>query len=194
MYKLRTDTDPAWAECVLEEFEAFLVDHAAEERKAGAVARHFAARYHDKPELIDAMLGVARDELRHFHEVFRLLKARGATLGADEKDPYANALLADARSSGEARLLDRLIIGSISEYRGCERFALLSRRLEAREADPELVDFYADLAADDSRHRTIYYEMATRYFDAGRVDERLEHFLEREAEIVDELPVRPALH
>jgi tRNA-(ms[2]io[6]A)-hydroxylase len=194
MYKLRTDTEPAWAECVLDDFETFLVDHAAEERKAGAVAKHFAVRYHDKAELIDVMLGVAREELEHFHQVFRLLRDRGCTLGADEKDPYANALLDEAHSSGERRLLDRLLIGSIAEYRGCERFALLSRKMDERGADQELVDFYSDLAADDSRHRTIYYEMATRYFDPERVDERLDTLLDLEAEIVDDLPVRPALH
>ena len=194
MYKIRTETDPAWAECVLDDFDTFLVDHAAEERKAGAAAKHFAVRYHDKPELIDVMLGVAREELEHFHQVFRLIRERGGTLGADEKDPYVNALLEHAWSSADQRLLDRLLIGSIVEYRGCERFAMLANKLPERGADDQLVEFYRGLAADDSRHRQIYYEMAQRYFDEERVEERLDEFLDLEAEIVEELPLRPALH
>lgn len=194
MYELRAETSEAWADCVVEQFDAFLVDHAAAERKAGSVAQHFAVRYHDKPELIDAMLEVAKDELEHFHQVFRLIRRRGGQLGPDEEDPYANALLEEAQSGGPGRLLDRLVVGSISEYRGCERFALLSRRLDAEGADPELVDFYRGLAADDSRHRTIYIDQARRYFDDERVDGRLECFLDLEAEVVRQLEPRPALH
>lgn len=194
MYDLRSKTGDRWLECVLEDFDAFLVQHAAAERKAGAAAEHFAVRYHDKPELIDAMIEVARDELEHFHRVFRLLRSRGGSLGPDEKDPYVNRLLGGARSSGMPRLLDRLVIGSIVECRGCERFALLSRGLDERGADGELVEFYRELAADDSRHRTIYWETARHYFDEERVDRRFEEFVEREARILDDLPTRPALY
>ena len=194
MYKLRTDTPPEWAQCVLADFDTFLLDHAAEERKAHAAALHFAVRYHDKPELIDAMLEVAKDELEHFHDVFRLIRERGKTLAADEKDPYVNALLSHARSSGQPRLLDRLLIGSITEFRGCERFAILSRELDASDADPSLADFYSDLAAADSRHRTVYYEMACNYFPQDKVDHRLDTLLDHEADIVSQLPLRPALH
>lgn len=194
MYKLRIETPDAWAQCVVDHFEDFLLDHAAAERKAGAAAKHFAVRYHDKPELIDVMLEIATEELEHFHQVFRLLRERDMTLAADEKNPYINALLDEAQSGGPRRLLDRLLIGSITEYRGCERFAVLSRKLDDEGADDELVAFYRDLAADDSRHRAAYYEMACRYFDDERVDARLDTFLDREAEIVDDLGVRPALH
>jgi len=193
MYKLRADTADSWADCVVEHFDDFLVEHAAAERKAGAAAKHFAVRYHDKPELIDVMLEIATEELEHFHQVFRIIRDRGNTLGADEKNPYINRLLDAARSGGQERLLDRLLIGSITEYRGCERFALVSRKLEVIDADDDLVDFYCDLAADDSRHRAAYHEMACRYFDDDRVEARLEAFLDREAEIVDELGIRPAL-
>lgn len=195
-YSLRTETSDGWVECVLAHFEDFLVDHAASERKAHAAAMHFAVRYHDKPVLIDHMIGLASDEIDHFHEVFRLLRERGRHLQPDEKDPYANALLKHAHSSGQPRLLDRLLIGSISEYRGCERFALLSRALRDRPDHPEteLADFYEQLAADDSHHRQVYMKMAREYFDESDIEPRLETLLDREAEIVDELEIRPALH
>jgi tRNA-(ms[2]io[6]A)-hydroxylase len=194
MYQLRYDTPDAWVDCVLDHFETFLLDHAACERKAGSTAEHFAVRYRDKPELIDTMLEIAREELEHFHDVCRLLWNRGCDLGPDEPDPYINPLMEEAHSSGRRRLLDRLLIGSISEYRGCERFALLARGLDERGADDELVTFYEELAADDSRHRFQYYEMATLYFDPSEVASRLDTWLDREAQVVRELEIRPALH
>lgn len=194
MYKLRAETTREWVECVLDDFDTFLLDHAAAERKAAAASEHFAVRYRDKPELIDAMLRIAREELEHFHQVFHLIHERGGMLGPDEKDPYVNRLLEEARTSGEKRLLDRLLIGSLIEYRGCERFALLSRGLDNRGAEEELVVFYRNLAADDSRHRTVYFEMAHRYFEDSTVDERLEMFLDLEADIIRDLAIRPALH
>ena len=193
-YKLHSETPTAWADRVIDDFDDFLVNHAACERKAGAAAKHFAVRYHDKPELIDQMIQLAREELAHFHQVFRLLRDRGGSLGPDQKDPYVNGLLSEAKSGGPERLLDRLIVGSIVEYRGCERFALLSRRMETRECDPELVDFFKGLAADDSRHRQVYLEMAERYFDPERVAERLEEFLEVEDALLEELPERATLY
>mgnify|MGYP006304253693 CR=1 FL=1 len=194
MYKLKTETDPAWADHVIDHFDEFLVNHASCERKVGAAAKHFAVRYHDKPELIDKMLELAREELEHFHQVFRLLRERGGTLGPDQKDPYVNGLLSEAKSGGPQRLLDRLLVGSIFEYRGCERFALLYRRLRARDANPELVEFYKDLAADDSRHRQVFLDLAERYFDKETVDQRLEEFLEIEDQLMNELPLRATLY
>ena len=178
-YKLHSETPTAWADRVIDDFDDFLVNHAACERKAGAAAKHFAVRYHDKPELIDQMIQLAREELAHFHQVFRLLRDRGGSLGPDQKDPYVNGLLSEAKSGGPERLLDRLIVGSI---------------VETRECDPELVDFFKGLAADDSRHRQVYLEMAERYFDPERVAERLEEFLEVEDALLEELPERATLY
>lgn len=195
MYKLRADTSDDWVDRVLQEFDTFLVDHAACERKAGAAAEHYAVRYHDKPQLIDTTLTLAEDELAHFHEVFRWLRRRGLQLGPDRREPYVNELLEEAHSSGQRRLLDRLLIGSVTEYRGCERFALLARHLPESAVEPadELAEFYRQLAADDSRHRTMYFELAHHYFDASRVDERLETWLDKEAAVLESLPLEPRL-
>ncbi|MFB6264126.1 MAG: tRNA isopentenyl-2-thiomethyl-A-37 hydroxylase MiaE [Bradymonadaceae bacterium] len=194
MYDLRVETSDEWVDCVLEQFDAFLADHAAAERKACTTAMHFTARYRDKPELIETMLEIAEDEIAHLREVFDVMRGRGLTIQPDEKNPYVNRLLEHAYSSGERRLLDRLLIGSIAEYRGCERFATLSRAMRRRGDAPDLADFYRELAADDSRHRARYWDMATLYFDEERVEERVDTWLDREAEVVRDLPVRPALH
>ena len=195
MYKLEIETPEAWVDCVLESFDAFLIDHAACERKAGAAAEHYAVRYHDKPELIDTTLTLAEDELAHFHEVFRWLRRRELQLGPDRREPYINQLLEEAHSSGQRRLLDRLLIGSVTEYRGCERFALLARHLPNGDVEPAdaLANFYKQLAADDSRHRTMYLEMAHHYFDAQEVEARLQMWLDREKTVLESLPLEPRL-
>ena len=196
MYKLRTDTPDEWATHVADHLDEFLPDHAASERKASANAMHMVVRYSDKLDLVDKMVEVAREELDHYHWVFDVMRRRGVALEPDEPDPYVNALLKHARSSGQPRLLDRLLLGSIIEYRGCERFAMLSKVLEdhADESKAELADLYRELAASDSKHRQDFYGVADRYFADPVIDKRLDELLDIEAGIVDELPVRAALH
>lgn len=193
MFKLRTETPEAWATYVADHLDEFLPDHAAAERKASANAMGLVVRYPDKLDLVDAMVEVAREELEHFHQVFHLMRDRGVDLTADEPDPYVNALLDHSRRGGTDRLLDRLLLGSIIEFRGCERFAMLGRELTARNEQP-LGDFYRKLAASESKHRGDFYVLARQYCDNDALEKRLDEFLDAEAQIVDELPIRAALH
>jgi tRNA-(ms[2]io[6]A)-hydroxylase len=194
MFKLRAETPDQWAAHVADHLDTFLIDHAACERKASANAMHFVVRYPDKPDIVDAMVEVAREELEHFHQVFHIMQERGVQLAADEPDPYVNKLLKPARGGGQERLLDRLLLGSIIEYRGCERFAMLARELETRPDEADLAAFYKELAASESKHRGDFYELALAYFDEDVVEERLDFFLDLEAEAVENLPIRSALH
>jgi tRNA-(ms[2]io[6]A)-hydroxylase len=194
MFKLRAETSDKWATYVADHLGTFLIDHAACERKASANAMHFVVRYPDKPDIVDAMVEVAREELEHFHQVFHIMQERGVELAADEPDPYVNKLLKPARGGGQERLLDRLLLGSIIEYRGCERFAMLGRELETRPGEEDLGEFYLELAASESKHRGDFYELALAYFDQNVVEDRLDFFLELEAEAVEGLPIRAALH
>lgn len=193
MFKLRADTHSEWGPFVADNLDDFLADHAACERKASANAMHFVVRYPDRVELVSRMIDIAVEELEHFREVFALMRHRGVELVSDEPDPYINALLSDVRNGRDTRFMDRLILGSIIEYRGCERFAILGRELTARGED-RLGDFYRELAASESKHRGDFYEMALLYFDNDEVDERVDHFLELEADVIRGLELRPALH
>lgn len=192
MFKLRADTSPQWATFVADHLDEFLVDHAACERKASANAMHFVVRYPDRVELVAKMIEVAREELEHFDLVFAIMRERGLSLAPDERDPYVNELLEQVRNGRDTRFLDRLLLGSIIEYRGCERFALLARELAARGDD--LAEFYREIAASESRHRGDFHEMAMLYFDEAEVAARLDELLEMEAAIVEKLPIRAALH
>jgi tRNA isopentenyl-2-thiomethyl-A-37 hydroxylase MiaE len=64
--KLKLATAPAWVAAVLGDFDAFLLDHAACERKASAAALAFVAHYPDRPELVAGRGALAREELEHF--------------------------------------------------------------------------------------------------------------------------------
>lgn len=192
MFKLRAETPPQWASYVADHLDEFLVDHAACERKASANAMHFVVRYPDRVNLVTKMVEVAREELEHFDQVWAIMRERGVPLAADERDPYVNELLALVRHGRDERFLDRLLLGSIIEYRGCERFAMLARELARREH--ELAEFYRELAASEARHRGDFWEVAHEYFDADVIAARLDELLDHEASVVAELPIRAAVH
>ena len=190
MLKLREPTDPRWVETVLGDMDAFLIDHAACERKASATAMSFVVRYPDRTQILDPMIALAREELEHFHQVYRLIEARGITLPPDEKDPYVGGLVRWVRSRGAERFLDRLILGGVVEARGCERFGLVAEAL----APGELKDFYVDITRSEARHAGLFVRLARVYFDEDEVHARLESLLDHEALVVAGLAFRPALH
>ena len=86
-------TAPAWADHIVAHFDGFLVDHANCERKASALAMSFVVKYADRTPIIQPLIDLAREELAHFDQVYRLMAARGLTIVDDTPDPYVNALL-----------------------------------------------------------------------------------------------------
>ena len=187
---LRYQTPPRWVDVVLGDFDAFLIDHAACERKASATGMAFVVRYPDRKEIIEPMIAFAREELEHFHQVYRLIEKRGLQLGADTKDPYIQGLSKWVRSRGDERLLDRFLMAGVVEARGCERFGMVAEALPAG----ELKDFYLDITRSEARHVGFFRRMARLYFDEKAIDDRMESLLDLEAELVAKLEARPALH
>ena len=190
MLALAVPTDPRWIEAVMADFDAFLVDHAAAERKASATGMAFVVRYPDRPVLLEPMIAFAREELEHFHRVYRLLAERGLALAADEPDPYVRPMLGLVRGGRDPRLLDRLLVAGIVEARGCERFGLVAEALPAG----ELKDFYVEITRSEARHHGLFTRLARELFDADDVASRLSELLAAEADIVGGLPLRAALH
>jgi tRNA 2-(methylsulfanyl)-N6-isopentenyladenosine37 hydroxylase len=188
--ELRCATPPAWLDAVLADFDAFLVDHAACERKASATGMAFVVRYPDRVALLEPLIAFAREELEHFHAVVRLVCARGLTLGPDAPDPYVKPLLAAVRTGRDERLLDRLLVAGVVEARGCERFGMVARALQPG----ELADFYTDITRSEARHHGLFLRLARAYFDEASIAARLDALLELEARILADLPVRAALH
>src|SRR5262245_1282213 len=73
-------TPAGWVGAVRSDFDAFLRDHAACERKASATAMTLAAHYRDKETLVTKMVDLACEELHHFRKVYACIVARGGRL------------------------------------------------------------------------------------------------------------------
>ena len=69
-------------------FDSFLLDHAAAEKKASGMAMSMLSHYPDKVELVMAMADLAIEELSHYREVVKWIHRRGLLTAADKKDPY----------------------------------------------------------------------------------------------------------
>ena len=188
--QLASSTDPEWVKVILENFDDFLIDHASCERKAMAYAMSVVVKYPDRTEIIPDLLQVAQDELDHFRDVLLLMNERGLQMAPDEPDPYVNQLIQLCRHGREKRLLDRLLVASVIETRGAERFRIIAEALE----DPRLKDFYRDLWATEARHGDVFKKMALNYFDEDEIESRNQEIIDAEAKIIANLEWRPSLH
>jgi tRNA-(ms[2]io[6]A)-hydroxylase len=187
---LAIKTSSAWLDNILGNFDEFLLNHAANERKAAMMAMSLVAHYPDRIDLMEAMIDLALEELNHFRQVVRIVSQRGLTLSADEKDPYVNHLRRHFRKGSEHYFLDRLLCAAVIEARGAERFALLADAL----SDPQLATFYTSLAKSERKHHRLFLDQACNYFDTSTVDERLAEWLTIEKTVIQQLPVNPRLH
>lgn len=191
MLPLRNETPAQWIEVVLDDFDAFLQSHAHNERKVATSAITLASQNPQHVELVDAMAGLAREELQHFHEVFRLIIARGGSLGFDRPDAYMRRMYGVIRKQHTRTfLLDRLVLFGVIEARGLERFSLVAERLP----EGELRDFYQELVRCESRHWSTHHRLARLYFDEAEVKARVDEVLDLEGEAFAELPISPVLY
>lgn len=190
MYKLKIATAPEWVETVLGDFDAFLLDHASCEKKASSMAMTFVSHYPDRTELVKAMTELAIEELNHFKEVVKIIYSRNLQLGADQKDPYVTELFKHTRKGSDFYFMDRMILASIVEARGHERFGLVAEGL----APGPLQQFYKAITTSEGRHLNQFLDLACLYFPADTVNERTDQLLTVEAEIITNLPHRAALH
>lgn len=189
-YNLRQASPKEWLNTVLENFDTFLIDHAAAEKKASGMATSMLSHYPDKPELVEAMCELALEEMLHFRDVVKLIHERGLTLGADTKDLYINEFRKHIRKGTEVYFLDRLLIGSIVEARGAERFGLIAEALP----EGKLKKFYLAITESEKRHDDLFLKFAYQYFERSIVDKRLDELLDIEASLVRSLPIIAALH
>ncbi|MEN0005114.1 MAG: tRNA-(ms[2]io[6]A)-hydroxylase [Bacteroidota bacterium] len=180
-----------WVEAVMSDFDSFLQDHADCERKASAMAMSMVAKYPNRIEIIPDLIDTAVEELEHFQEVYKLMASRGVQLAHSiPGDPYIKQLFKSLHSGIEERFLDRLLLGSVVETRGAERFRLVEEALK----EPTIKRFYKMLWTSEAKHGHIYVKMALNYFPKEKVYDRLHWWAELEGKIVDDLPIRAALH
>ncbi len=187
---LLTATHPDWVEVILENFDEFLQDHANCERKASALAMSLVVKHPDRKLIIPQLIDLAVEELEHFGQVYAVMQKRGVPLAKDIQDPYVNALMALMRHGREDRFLDRMLVSSIVECRGAERFGIIAEALE----DPDLKSFYTTLYKAERKHGHQFVDMVLKYFDSDAVYPRLDTLMAQEAEIIEKLEWRPSLH
>ncbi|MEP7268038.1 MAG: tRNA-(ms[2]io[6]A)-hydroxylase [Saprospiraceae bacterium] len=180
-----------WVDTVMNDFNTFLQDHADCERKASAMAMGMVAKYPDRNEIIPDLIDTALEELDHFKQVFAIMQERGISLPRSmPEDPYIKALMNLMKTPVHQRFMDRLLVGSLVEMRGAERFKMIEENLQ----DPELKKFYKMLWTSEAKHGNIYVKMALNYFPNDEVYSRLEWWVVQEGNIINELPLRAALH
>lgn len=187
---LKVETSSAWIDSVISDFDSFINDHAANEKKASAMAMSMAAHYPDRIQLLENMVDLALEELNHYRQVLRIMLKRGITPLPDEKDLYVNQLVKQTRKGSDHYFIDRLLSAAVIEARGAERFSLLGQHLQ----DPALSSFYKTLAKSESNHFELFLDLAKQYFPAAEVEERFEQWLSYEAIAIESCPIHPKLH
>jgi tRNA-(ms[2]io[6]A)-hydroxylase len=133
--------------------------------------------YSEDMELCDRMSRLAREELRHFEQVQRLMRKLNVPFRRMSPARYAESLRRSIRRDDPGRLLDLLVCGALIEARSCERFMRLAPLL-----NEPLRSFYDGLSASEARHHELYLQLAQARF-ADEWQARLKQLGEVEAEL-----------
>lgn len=151
-------TPAAWFDCACERWRELLVDHANCEKKAASTALSFIFAYAEDGEFTERLSRLAREELRHFEQVRKLMRDLQVPWMKLSPSRYAEGLRRGVRRNEPERQLDLLICGALIEARSCERFVGLAPRLPS-----PLGEFYGGLAASEIRHASLYRRFADRH-------------------------------
>jgi tRNA-(ms[2]io[6]A)-hydroxylase len=192
MLGLKLPTDPYWAKIVESNIEEVLSDHAWCEQKAATNCITIIINNSEKPELVSALLDIAKEEVEHFKMVHDIILERGLTFGRERRDNYVNEL-AKFMKKGESRekaLVDRLLFSAMIEARSCERFKVLSDNVK----DEQLAKFYYDLMASEAGHYTTFLGFARKYGEGIDVDKRWKEWLEFEANVIQNYGKEESIH
>jgi tRNA-(ms[2]io[6]A)-hydroxylase len=175
---LKAATPRSWVAAAVEDLPTLLVDHANCEKKAASTAMALIFAYPEDRPLAVALSRLAREELKHFEQVERLMRKLDLPYRRMTPGRYAGELRKLVRTHEPKRKLDLMIVHALIEARSCERFRLLAQHLPA-----DVRDLYAQLERSEARHFEMYLNFAEREFDAREVAARLELIAGREAEL-----------
>lgn len=173
-------TPAGWVAAAVEDIDLLLLDHANCEKKAAATAMGLMHRYPENAPLVNKMSRLAREELRHFEQVGKIMSQRGVAFRSVSASRYASHLHGEIRKKDPGRLVDTLLVGALIEARSCERFAALVPHL-----DIELGKFYASLLKSEARHFMDYLKLAGTIAGESELAERLAVFSALEQELIE---------
>jgi tRNA-(ms[2]io[6]A)-hydroxylase len=180
---LRTPTPPSWTAKACENPEVLLIDHANCEKKAASTALALMFAYAEDLVLTEKMSRLAREELRHYEQVAKLIKALGIRPQRLAPGRYAERMRRLVGRSEPQREVDLMLCGAFIEARSCERFAALAPAIGGPAGE-----LFAGLHAAEARHFKVYLDLACRAADRGGIviEPRLELFAQQEAELISE--------
>jgi len=178
---LATPTPAEWVTQASARLPELLLDHANCELKAASTALGFIYRYPERSALAGRMSRLAREELRHFEQVRKIMADRSIPFERLSASRYAGKLREAVRDQEPLRLLDLLIIGALIEARSCERFAVLVPQLPE-----DLGRFYGGLLESEARHFRHYMAFARNECDVTDCDfdDRLAELKSLEAQLI----------
>jgi tRNA 2-(methylsulfanyl)-N6-isopentenyladenosine37 hydroxylase len=174
---LLAPTPASWVDHAAVHWRELLVDHANCEKKAASTALALMFAYPEDRILSGALSRLAREELRHFEQVQRMMDTLDVPYLRQKPGRYGAGLRAVTRTSDPGRKLDLLLLGALIEARSCERFRLLASKLST-----PLANFYATLATSEARHFELYLDLAAAVPpDSQGLERRLQTLAECEA-------------
>ena len=178
---LRVPTPAGWIAQACEMPDVLLIDHANCEKKAASTALALMFAYAEDLELTGKMSRLAREELRHYEQVAKLIRSLGVTPQRLAPGRYAERLRRLVAKSEPHREVDLMICGAFIEARSCERFAALSTAIGA-----PLSDLFQGLHNAEARHYRVYLDLAARAAKRAGIalPARIEEFAALEAELI----------
>ncbi len=180
MLLFREKIPAGWFEKIVSDIPAVLIDHAHLERKAATSALNL-EKYRSTQKYVRTLNAIAIEELQHFELVLDLLKERGVSMRFTPQSPWITGLMRAIRHGVNEQVIDHLIVASLIEGRSCEKFQILRDRLP--EHDGQLAEFYGSLVESEGNHYATFWLMACD-IDNGHAHERLDFFLDLEAELM----------
>ncbi|HEY0748510.1 MAG TPA: tRNA isopentenyl-2-thiomethyl-A-37 hydroxylase MiaE [Steroidobacteraceae bacterium] len=162
---LRAPTPASWIDRACAFPELLLIDHANCEKKAASTALSLMFAYAEDLELTESMSRLAREELRHYEQVAKMIIALKITPERLAPGRYAARLRSLVSGAEPQREVDLMICGALIEARSCERFAVLGQSIGA-----PLSGLFEGLHEAEARHYEIYLELARRAAVRAKVD------------------------
>jgi tRNA-(ms[2]io[6]A)-hydroxylase len=178
---LRVPTPADWIAQARAMPDVLLIDHANCEKKAASTALALMFAYAEDLELTGKMSRLAREELRHYEQVAKLIRSLGVAPQRLAPGRYAERMRRLVAKSEPHREVDLMICGAFIEARSCERFAALWPAIGA-----PLSDLFQGLHNAEARHYKVYLDLAGRAAKRAGValPARIEEFADLEAELI----------
>ena len=162
---LRVPTPAGWVAQACASRDVLLIDHANCEKKAASTALSLMFAYAEDLELTDKMSRLAREELRHYEQVAKLIRSLGVVPQRLAPGRYAERMRRLVGKSEPQREVDLMICGAFIEARSCERFAALGETIGA-----PLSELFQGLHNAEARHFRVYLDLARRAGKRAGID------------------------